>query len=57
MASDKITSAVDSLIDHLMPNNPDHSEEQAQEQHDRHFRLVKKIIQTYDCFVCISVLF
>ncbi|KAJ3472944.1 hypothetical protein NLG97_g10616 [Lecanicillium saksenae] len=47
MASDKITGAIDSLINHLIPNNPDDSEEQAQEQRDRHFELVKSVIRKH----------
>ena len=45
MAPDRIAGAIDSLINHLIPNNPNDSEDQAQEQHDRHFELVKSIIR------------
>ncbi|KAM3497412.1 hypothetical protein MY10362_009235 [Beauveria mimosiformis] len=44
MASDKIANAIDGLINHLVPDNPNDSEDQAQEQHDRQFALVKSII-------------
>lgn len=47
MASDKIASAIDGLINHLVPDNPNDSEDQAQEQHDRQFALVKSIILKY----------
>lgn len=48
MSSDKIASAIDGLISHLIPNNPNDSEEEAQEQHERHFELVKSIIRKYE---------
>lgn len=44
MAPDRITSAIDSLITHLIPGDPDESE-QARKQHDRHFELVKSMIR------------
>ncbi|EGX90178.1 Gamma tubulin complex protein 3 [Cordyceps militaris CM01] len=47
MASDKIATAVDSLIDHLIPTNPDDDERQAQDQHDRCFDLVKSTIRKH----------
>ncbi|XWW93445.1 hypothetical protein V2A60_001378 [Cordyceps javanica] len=47
MASDKIASAIDGLINHLIPSNPNDDEEQAQDQHDRQFELVKSIIRKH----------
>ncbi|OAA64818.1 Gamma tubulin complex protein 3 [Cordyceps fumosorosea ARSEF 2679] len=47
MASDRTATAIDSLINHLIPNNPSHDEDEAQDQHDGHFELVKSIIRKH----------
>ena len=44
MAPDRITNAIDSLITHLVPSNPNDTEEVAQERHDTCFEIVKSII-------------
>ncbi|GJN76230.1 microtubule-nucleating Tub4p (gamma-tubulin) complex component [Purpureocillium lilacinum] len=46
MASDRISSVIDSLISHLVPNNPDDDEDAAQERHDACFDIVKSIIDS-----------
>ncbi|KAJ4309489.1 Microtubule-nucleating Tub4p (gamma-tubulin) complex component [Fusarium piperis] len=46
MAPDRITNAIDSLITHLVPTNPDDTEEVAQERHDTCFEIVKSIIDS-----------
>lgn len=44
MAPDRITTAIDSLITHLIPTDPQEDEIAAQERHDTCFELVKTII-------------
>lgn len=44
MAPDRITNAIDSLITHIVPSDPNASEEAAQERHDTCFELVKSIL-------------
>ncbi|RSM16872.1 hypothetical protein CDV31_004341 [Fusarium ambrosium] len=46
MAPDRITNAIDSLITHLVPSNPNDTEEAAQERHDTCFEIVKSIIDS-----------
>ncbi|RSM02683.1 hypothetical protein CEP52_007786 [Fusarium oligoseptatum] len=46
MAPDRITNAIDSLITHLVPSNPNDTEEVAQERHDTCFEIVKSIIDS-----------
>ena len=47
MAPDRITNAIDSLIAHLIPSDPNEDEDAAQERHDACFELVKTIIDRY----------
>ncbi|CAM1501082.1 Fc.00g102440.m01.CDS01 [Cosmosporella sp. VM-42] len=46
MAPDRITNAIDSLIAHLVPSDPDGDEEAAQERHDTCFELVNTILDS-----------
>ncbi|KAK7419884.1 Microtubule-nucleating Tub4p (gamma-tubulin) complex component [Neonectria punicea] len=46
MAPDRITNAIDSLITHIVPSDPNVSEDAAQERHDTCFELVKSIIDS-----------
>ncbi|KAM0429318.1 hypothetical protein ACHAPT_006533 [Fusarium lateritium] len=46
MAPDRITNAIDSLITHLVPSDPNDTEEVAQERHDTCFEIVKSIIDS-----------
>lgn len=50
MAPDRITSAIDSLITNLVPNDPNQGEDAAQEQHDRCFEMVKETLERLDGF-------
>lgn len=45
MAPDRITTAIDSLIANLVPNDPNQGEDAAQEQHDRCFQMVKETLE------------
>jgi gamma-tubulin complex component 3 len=45
MAPDRITNAIDSLITHIIPADPEEDERAAQERHDTCFELVKTIIE------------
>ncbi|OAQ97329.1 hypothetical protein LLEC1_01612 [Akanthomyces lecanii] len=47
MSSEKIANAIDGLVHHLIPIDPNDSEEQVQEQHDRHFEFVKNSLRKY----------
>jgi gamma-tubulin complex component 3 len=40
-----ISNAIDSLITHLVPINPNDDEQTAQERHDDSFELVRNIIE------------
>ncbi|KAH7326286.1 Spc98 family-domain-containing protein [Stachybotrys elegans] len=44
MAPDRITNAIDSLIAHIIPNDPHEDDAVAQQRHDACFELVKSII-------------
>ncbi|KAH7148809.1 Spc98 family-domain-containing protein [Dactylonectria macrodidyma] len=46
MAPDRITNAIDSLITHIVPSDPNASEEAVQERHDTCFELVKSILDS-----------
>ncbi|KAK4463385.1 Spc98 family-domain-containing protein [Cladorrhinum samala] len=41
----RISNAIDSLITHLVPSNPNDTEQQAQERHDGCFDLVRNILE------------
>ncbi|KAK4162590.1 Spc98 family-domain-containing protein [Cladorrhinum sp. PSN259] len=41
----RVSNAIDSLITHLVPSNPNDSEQQAQERHDACFDLVRTILE------------
>lgn len=45
MAPDRITNAIDSLIAHVVPKQPNDTEEAAQERHDTCFELVKSVLE------------
>lgn len=45
MSSEKIANAIDGLVNHLIPIDPNDSEEQVQEQHERHFEFVKNSLR------------
>jgi len=47
MAPDRITNAIDSLITHIVPSDPNDPDEVAQERHDTCFEIVKSIIDRY----------
>ncbi|KAM0557228.1 hypothetical protein ACHAPJ_005492 [Fusarium lateritium] len=46
MAPDRITNAIDSLITHIVPTDPNEPEQVAQERHDTCFEIVKSIIDS-----------
>ncbi|GKU01606.1 spc97 spc98 family protein [Fusarium langsethiae] len=46
MAPDRITNAIDSLITHIVPSDPNDPDEVAQERHDTCFEIVKSIIDS-----------
>ncbi|EMT63739.1 Spindle pole body component alp6 [Fusarium odoratissimum] len=46
MAPDRITNAIDSLITHIVPSDPNDPEDVAQERHDTCFEIVKSIIDS-----------
>ncbi|KAH7149569.1 Spc98 family-domain-containing protein [Dactylonectria estremocensis] len=46
MAPDRITNAIDSLITHIVPSDPNASEDAVQERHDTCFELVKSILDS-----------
>jgi gamma-tubulin complex component 3 len=41
----RVSNAIDSLITHLVPSNPDDDEQTAQERHDVSFDLVRNILE------------
>jgi gamma-tubulin complex component 3 len=47
MAPDRITNAIDSLIAHIVPTDPNDTDEAAQERHDTCFELVKSILDRF----------
>lgn len=47
MAPDRIANAIDSLIAHVIPRDPNGDKEVEQERHDACFELVKTIIDRY----------
>lgn len=42
---DRVADAVDRLITHLIPSDPNEDEEAAQERHDYCFELVKGVLE------------
>ncbi|KAL6921709.1 hypothetical protein ACHAPO_006995 [Fusarium lateritium] len=46
MAPDRITNAIDSLITHIVPSDPNDPDDVAQERHDTCFEIVKSIIDS-----------
>ena len=44
MAPDRISNAIDSLVSHLIPRNPQEDDAAAQERHNLCFELSKTII-------------
>ncbi|KAH6899663.1 Spc98 family-domain-containing protein [Thelonectria olida] len=46
MAPDRITNAIDSLIAHIVPTDPNDTDEAAQQRHDTCFELVKSILDS-----------
>ncbi|ESU16554.1 hypothetical protein FGSG_09910 [Fusarium graminearum PH-1] len=46
MAPDRITNAIDSLIAHIVPSDPNDPDEVAQERHDTCFEIVKSILDS-----------
>lgn len=47
MAPDRITNAIDSLITHIVPSDPNDPDEVAQERHDTCFEIVRSIIDRF----------
>lgn len=47
MPPDRITNAIDNLVSHLVPRNPEDDDAAAQERHDNCFELVKTYIDRY----------
>jgi len=44
MPPDRINTAINSLIAHIVPGDPDEDEEEAQERHDLCYELVQSIL-------------
>ncbi|KAH6641724.1 Spc98 family-domain-containing protein [Chaetomium tenue] len=49
-----ISNAIDSLITHLVPINPNDDEQTAQEKHDESFELVRNIIEQHEALPAVS---
>lgn len=47
MAPDRVSNAIDSLISHLVPRDPNEDEATAQQRHDSCFELAKTLIDRY----------
>lgn len=44
MAPDRVSNAIDNLISHLIPRDPDEDDAAAQQRHDTCFELARTII-------------
>lgn len=47
MAPDRVTNAIDSLISHIIPTDPEDDEAATQDRHNTCFELVKTILDKY----------
>lgn len=47
MPPDRIINAIDNLVSHLIPRDPQDDDEAAQERHDSCFELAKTLIDRY----------